>query len=157
MSVIKLTRKDIDEIEGMLLYQLGARDWDDSPVKRAVENSGVFAQKATFSVRAGLGIDEVKSGELARHVLLRLVWYLWVANKTAFALQYRKEPGFFDDAEDGETPEKICTAKQLLDSLSNLSYNLYTNDGHCFLGGEWSDLFEGIINGLRAKIVKASE
>ena len=88
----------------------------------------------------------------------RAIWYGHVANLTAYNLQY----------EETETPDydfKTVLSKndsrRKYMSLSSLLYNIYTNDGNCFLQQKWIDVLETIIdrtkNGEHTRWNKALE
>ncbi|QDP67603.1 MAG: hypothetical protein GOVbin568_42 [Prokaryotic dsDNA virus sp.] len=66
----------------------------------------------------------------------RAIWYGYVANLTAYNLQYRenipidyKTEDVFDECED---------------RIGSLLYNIYTNDGNCFLEDRWVAVLKDI-------------
>jgi len=135
MSVIKFGEKEINEIEGMVKFQI-----DRNPsMKSTVIHSDIYSKKFIWEMQLKKTADEDK---VINEVISRLFWYLWVANKTAFALQYEEEPGFFTDATESKVSPKPCTLKQLREKIRSLNYNLFTNDGHYFVSEEWYELFQ---------------
>jgi len=151
MSVIKFAEKEINEIEGMVKFQIES----NTSIKGIVIHSDIYAKKYQWERPISKGfVDEDK---LINEVIGRLFWYLWIANKTAFALQYEEEPGFFVNATESKVSPKSCTLKQLREKIGSLSYNLFTNDGHYFVSEEWYELFEDIIAGINSQIVYALE
>lgn len=151
MSVIKFSEKEINEIEGMVKFQIER----NSSMKGTVIHSNIYAKNYQWERPISKGfVDEDK---LINEVIGRLFWYLWIANKTAFALQYEEEPGFFIDTTESKVSPKSCTLKQLREKIGSLSYNLFTNDGHYFVSEEWYELFSDIISDIDSQIVYALE
>tara|TARA_Y100001938_G_scaffold147136_1_gene227673 strand:+ start:44 stop:496 length:453 start_codon:yes stop_codon:yes gene_type:complete len=70
----------------------------------------------------------------------RALWYGYVANKTAYELQYRENIDIDFDSEDDKTKE--MTDKDIADELGSLLYNIYTNDGNCFLQDDWVNVID---------------
>jgi len=71
----------------------------------------------------------------------RLLWYMSVANKVAYTLQYQENvPIISPDIEEAEEYDM----KEACSSFGGLWYNCHTNDGNLFLGKKWSDLVEKI-------------
>lgn len=94
--------------------------------------------------------------EKPEHFIGRCLWYCWVANKTAYELQYRENitiPWSDEDTkfEDVEWDEQVSLC-------SSLQYNIFTNDGNYFLADIWVEGLKEIIEILeeRNKIVNAS-
>ena len=151
MSVIKFGQKEIDEIEGMVKFQIER----NTSMKGIVIHSDIYAKKYLWERPLSKGfVDEDK---LINEVIGRLFWYLWVANKTAFALQYEEEPGFFIDVIESKVSPKPCMLKELRGKIRSLNYNLFTNDGHYFVAEEWYELFDDIIEGIDSQMVYAFE
>ena len=150
MSVIKFGEKEINEIEGMVKFQIER----NSSMKSTVIHSDIYKNKFIWEMQLKKIADEDK---VINDVISRLFWYLWIANKTAFALQYEEEPGFFVDATESKVSPKPCTLKELRGKIRSLNYNLFTNDGHYFVSEEWFELFDDIISGIDSQIVNALE
>lgn len=68
----------------------------------------------------------------------RCLWYSWVANKTAYELQYRQNTDIPWDHDEDEVMTAIDYEEQL-SLLSSLQYNIYTNDGNCFIADVWKN------------------
>jgi len=69
----------------------------------------------------------------------RMFWYLYVANRTAFNIQYSENSPF-------EYDEKIATPvlsklsyKDIEIELGSIDYNTFTNSGTCFIDEGWMD------------------
>ena len=77
----------------------------------------------------------------------RAIWYGHVANITAYNLQYKENltPDY-----DFDKKEWIL-AEDLVSELKSLMYNIYTNDGNCFLQQKWIDILQTIIDRDKAK------
>jgi len=59
----------------------------------------------------------------------RAIWYGYVANLTAYNLQYRENIPIDYETED--------VFDECEDRIGSLIYNIYTNDGNCFLEDRW--------------------
>ena len=70
----------------------------------------------------------------------RLFWYMYVANRVAYSLQYQRNEDIF-------TPE-VTAEKYTLDEakqkFGSFMYNIYTNNGTVFLSEDWLGLAEDI-------------
>lgn len=82
----------------------------------------------------------------------RLLWYVRVANKVAFSLQYREEVAFFDeddsDIEWVETSGVVASLTETISALRHIRYNLCTNDGRVFLPEAWGKALDLIESSL---------
>lgn len=150
MSVIRFTEKEIDGIEGMVKFQIE----HNSSIKSAVIHSDIYAKKYLWEIQINKIADENK---IINEVIGRLFWYLWIANKTAYALQYEDEPGFFIDTKGSKVLPVSGTLKLLRDKIGSLNYNLFTNDGHYFVAEEWYQLFEAVIHAIDREIIYMAE
>jgi hypothetical protein len=72
----------------------------------------------------------------------RAIWYAYVANVTAYNLQYEENVEI--DFDFDSVLKKNDSRREYM-SLSSLMYNIYTNDGNCFLQQKWIDLINGIM------------
>jgi len=142
MSVIAKEKKEIEVI---------IKSMQESPVvHRALDYSKDFSHYQLRAFRKPTNTEELDN--FKRDYLGRLAWYLWVANKTAYALQYREEPGFFDESLDSEKAKPIHKEKDLLIELESLDYNIFTNDGNKFIADEWYKPFQKIIETLKHEV-----
>ena len=73
----------------------------------------------------------------------RLMWYLYVANGTAYSLQYQEDVQIFSKevAADKYKPMAFDDAAA---GYASLIYNIFTNDGNYFLGEPWYSYAEKI-------------
>lgn len=66
----------------------------------------------------------------------RLMWYLYVANGTAYSLQYQEEVQIFSK-EVAADKYKPMAFEDAAAAYHSLLYNIVTNDGNYFLGEPW--------------------
>jgi len=78
-------------------------------------------------------------------VIGRLLWYMYVANRVAYSLQYQENLKIFED----ELPAKKFTDTEAADKFGSFMYNIYTNNGTVFLSKEWLGLAEDISEALK--------
>jgi len=73
----------------------------------------------------------------------RVMWYLYVANVTAYSLQYQEQTPIFtkEVAADKYKPMAFDDAAA---GYASLMYNIFTNDGNYFLGEPWYSYAEKI-------------
>ena len=155
MSVIRFSKEEMERLGGMLSYMFSYGGNYD-PVKGTIQRSDVFNGKLVFTARfKEKSINEL-SEKVAAEVLGRLVWYCWVANKTAFALQYQEEPGLFDEGYLDVDVEKTvsCDLKKMIRELEHLLYNMVTNDGHIFISSDWLELLRDIITAAKSALIR---
>ena len=85
----------------------------------------------------------------------RAIWYGYVANLTAYNLQYRENIPIDYETEDLLTDTEdyyyIKDEKDGYDALCSLLYNIYTNDGNCFLEDRWVKVLNDIKDRLKPK------
>ena len=69
-------------------------------------------------------------------LIRRTLWYLYIANRVAFSVQYKLEPEFFNEQYKKLLNKKIegYPLKEAMSEFGSLMYNIYTNDGNVFLG-----------------------
>ena len=79
--------------------------------------------------------------ESAEDFIGRAVWYGYIANITAFNVQYRENEQINFNMESDEKFENFQDAIQLLGSLL---YNVSTNDGNIFLMDDWYNALTSI-------------
>tara|TARA_R110000824_G_scaffold267719_1_gene456528 strand:+ start:347 stop:769 length:423 start_codon:yes stop_codon:yes gene_type:complete len=82
----------------------------------------------------------------------RAIWYGYVANITAFNLQYQENVELDYDF---ETVLAKNDSRREYMSLGSLMYNIYTNDGNCFLQQKWIERIEIIIDREKRKLEDA--
>ena len=66
----------------------------------------------------------------------RLMWYLYVANVTAYSLQYQEQTPIFTK-EVAADKYKFMAFDDAAAGYASLIYNIFTNDGNYFLGEPW--------------------
>ena len=79
--------------------------------------------------------------ESAEDFIGRAVWYAYIANITAFNVQYKENEQINFNMESDEKFENFQDAIQLLGSLL---YNVSTNDGNIFLMDDWYNALTSI-------------
>jgi hypothetical protein len=79
--------------------------------------------------------------ESAENFIGRAVWYGYIANVTAYNVQYRENEQIDFNMESEEKFEIFQDAIQLLGSLL---YNVATNDGNIFLMDDWYNVLTSI-------------
>lgn len=148
MSVMLKEKNEVAEIEAGLRY------WalQEGKIRDAVLGSAIYKQKYDWAVK--VGSKDVGDG-VVHEVVARMIWYLWIGNKTAHALQYREEPCFWD----GKTKKEIDESEDvvvhkvelepLAEECGHLNYNIFTNDGHYFVAKEWKELWDAILEVLK--------
>ena len=73
--------------------------------------------------------------------IARAVWYAYIANTTAYNVQYQENEKIdFDFV----TNADLDFLHEGISSLGSLIYNCYTNDGNCFLQDKWMDVLGAI-------------
>ena len=89
--------------------------------------------------------------EEVSYFIARAVYYGYVANRTAYNVQYREnEPLSFEL----EGEEDFDTLGEAVYLLSSLVYNCYTNDGNCFLQDAWMNVLQKINKTFEAEAKK---
>jgi len=73
----------------------------------------------------------------------RLMWYLYVANGTAYSLQYQEEVQIFSKEVAADKYEPMAFDEAAA-GYGGLMYNIFTNDGNYFLGEPWYSYAEAI-------------
>ena len=102
----------------------------------------------------------LRSPEQVEETIDRLLWYCFQANQLAYALQY---PDAKDEVQIADWIDEIkpdLPTRKTIDIMhetSNLRYNLYTNNGNCFLGQDWHDLLDRVIETLKDEIIRLYE
>ena len=94
-----------------------------------------------LSTVKGLKIAEERSQfESPADVLARAIWYGYIANVTAFNVQYRENININFEME--ETDETFDSLDEAISTLGSLLYNIATNDGNIFLEEKWSNVLD---------------
>ncbi len=102
----------------------------------------------------------LRSPEQVEETIDRLLWYCFQANQLAFALQYPDAKNETQIADWNEEIKPDISHRKTIDVLGdikNLRYNLYTNNGNCFLGQDWHDLLDRVIDALKDEIIRLYE
>jgi hypothetical protein len=101
----------------------------------------------------------LRSPEQVEETIDRLLWYCFQANQLAYALQYpdAKDEVQIADWKDEIKPDIARKTIDVMHEMSNLRYNLYTNNGNCFLGRDWHDLLDRVIETLKDEIIRLYE
>ena len=97
-------------------------------------------------------LEFVKSTELSKErskysyedpslTLARAVWYGYIANITAYNLQYQRNEQINYDL---ESDEYFKCFQEGINTLRSVNYNIATNDGNIFLEDRWSKLLRDI-------------
>lgn len=81
------------------------------------------------------------SAESIETFISRALWYGYIANKTAYELQYQENIDInFNSASSSMIKE--MNEQDISDKLGSLLYNIYTNDGNCFLQDDWVNVID---------------
>ena len=70
----------------------------------------------------------------------RLFWYMYVANRVAYSLQYQRNEDIFTP----EVSAEKYTLEEAKQKFGSFMYNIYTNNGTVFLSEDWLGLAEDI-------------
>tara|TARA_R110001592_G_scaffold253005_1_gene515848 strand:+ start:507 stop:926 length:420 start_codon:yes stop_codon:yes gene_type:complete len=123
MSVMLLEYKEIANMSENII-----KDLSENPelVKELEETKFFTERNKGFSKTS---IDEF---------IGRAIWYGFIANKTAYELQYQENTNI-DFKE--PLPKFInYNNEDINNSLGSLLYNIYTNDGNCFIQDDWLNI-----------------
>ena len=80
----------------------------------------------------------------------RMLWYMYVANRTAYNLQY-KENEKIEFVEEDIVVEDDVDFKWAVDTLGSLNYNCHTNEGNYFIADGWLDTAEKLLKLFRER------
>lgn len=123
MSVILKSEKEISKIYNTL-----------SKNKEVQE----FASELDFFKKRNKYAAESKENFIAR-----AVWYGYIANVTAYNVQYQDNQQINFNIECEDVFESLSDA---IDALGSLLYNVATNDGNIFLMDDWYNVLSKINN-----------
>ena len=84
----------------------------------------------------------------------RAIWYSYVANTTAYNLQYRENEPIDYDFNSEDDYDFVHEAVYM---LGRVIYNCYTNDGNCFLQDKWMKVIKAIYTAFEAEIPREEE
>jgi|TARA_R110000737_G_C14596101_1_gene488338 hypothetical protein len=98
-------------------------------------------------------IMELDNGLAMNEDEKRAIWYAYVGNITCYNLQYEENVEI--DFDWKSQVDFIMDKHIALSELKSLRYNIYTNDGNCFVQQKWIDLMEGVINRFEDKKTEA--
>ena len=118
MSVMLLSKKELTKLSNTLS--------NSKEVKEFVESIG----KGLFS--------DYETEE----TIQRAVWYGYIANVTAFNVQYKEN--YAIDYSDSNDVSEFDTMQDAMYELSGLIYNVYTNAGNYFLNTDYLNLLIAI-------------
>jgi hypothetical protein len=75
----------------------------------------------------------------------RAIWYGYIANVTAFNVQYQENIQIdFKDETEAQFDNQNDKDEFLAGSIGSLLYNVYTNAGNCFLADKWVKELENL-------------
>lgn len=136
MSVILFNEDEVDRLTSGLL--------DCETVLSGLDFSPEYAiwEKRELQFEPKKPILDIK-----KEFIRRIMWYVYVANKTAYSLQYQENPDYFN-GRNGEPQPLSIKITELWTAIHSLNYNLYTNDGNKFIEEKWYKPFELIIKRL---------
>ena len=80
----------------------------------------------------------------------RMLWYMYVANRTAYNLQYKENEKIEFVEEDIEVEDDV-DFKWAVDTLGSLNYNCHTNEGNYFIADGWLDTAEKLLKLFRER------
>lgn len=83
------------------------------------------------------------AAESKENFVARAVWYGYIANVTAYNVQYQDNQQINFNIECEEEFDNLSDA---IDSLGSLLYNVATNDGNVFLMDDWYNVLSKINN-----------
>lgn len=83
------------------------------------------------------------SAESKENFVARAVWYGYIANVTAYNVQYQENQQINFNIECEEEFDNLSDA---IDALGSLLYNIATNDGNVFLMDDWYNVLSKINN-----------
>lgn len=119
MSVQLFTENEISKLTNTLTA--------NENILSFVETTEIFQSRKKYSF------------EDARETLGRAIWYGYVANRTAYNLQYQRNEQIDFDY---ESDDHFENSNDAIYSLGSLLYNITTNDGNVFLADEWVNLLK---------------
>lgn len=83
------------------------------------------------------------AAESKENFIARAVWYGYIANVTAYNVQYQDNQQINFNIECEDVFESLSEA---IDALGSLLYNVATNDGNIFLMDDWYNVLSKINN-----------
>lgn len=137
MSVCFYSKDEMANYEGMVLGS-----------KRAIE---FFENNAFIKDRIKFVLDYNKETNFETEMkenISRMFWYLLVANRIAYSLQYQENPDFFNEEYSLVKPVYVKNEK-IVSKLESIDYNLATNDGNVFIEMKWHVCFLNLIEFLK--------
>ena len=151
MSVMIKEYEVVDKvIEAGLLYEAFQ---EGSEIGDVIKNSEIYKANKEWDRKTGL--KQTEQGAL-REVVGRMLWYVCVANRVAYGLQYQENPDFYEgktrEELKKEAPElevKKVDLVKVNEEARHLNYNMYTNDGNYFLAKEYKDLWDALLGALK--------
>lgn len=127
MSVSLINRTDLNKAMNTISKNLD--------IQYFVKQSDFFEEYNKF------GVETVET------FIGRALWYGYIANITAWNVQYEENEQIdFSDFSDDLEFENLQEAISILDGLV---YNIFTNNGTCFLQQKWLNLLDNIIKNFQ--------
>tara|TARA_R110002012_G_scaffold22121_1_gene77076 strand:- start:6874 stop:7260 length:387 start_codon:yes stop_codon:yes gene_type:complete len=120
MSVMNLSKQELTKLSNTL-----------SNSKEVIQ----FVKESEKGLFSGCGTQET---------IERAIWYGYIANVTAFNVQYKQNCNIDYSKSDDNT--EFDSMDDAMSVLSSLIYNVFTNDGNFFLNTDYLDLLKAIID-----------
>lgn len=139
MSVMTIDLKEFAGVASTILYVPEYHDLFYSLRERAFHNE---AFKPT--------------SEQTKISILAFVERLYIANNLAFSIQYPDSDTItIERLTEKDLQGALMHDHQFLETLESIHYNLYTNEGRCFLGREDEERLERYINHVKDRILRS--
>ena len=147
MSVMLKTIEEVNQISNYVETQINKKD------KNKILDRKLACDKIIEIVELSPHYKKRKSNmsmETPEDYFGRMVWYLYVANVTAYNLQYKQNISidFSEGLPFDVAPNKITKTDELVSEMRSLLYNIFTNDGNVFVEDGWVATFTNVIKFL---------
>tara|TARA_R110002110_G_scaffold83540_12_gene216833 strand:+ start:644 stop:1081 length:438 start_codon:yes stop_codon:yes gene_type:complete len=143
MSVSKFSYKEIEEISNNIENYINDGYFDDL-VEDVLETK--IAEKKFFP-------PNTDNNEKAIELIQRGLWYGYIANKTAWEMQYQENTDIDFKAEEVKKEDaEVLDLEYIKAEVSSLIYNIYTNDGNCFLQDDWVEVIKTVEKNINDRI-----
>lgn len=155
MSVVLIPVEDFELIYVRMLFHIENHTPLGSAILAAVtDNEHGAACVADLLEAATLNGKELSTVAAITQTISRTLWYMTVANRTAYAIQYHTPPDF--EAADFEAAAPRVTKAMEVDTamiaqlMRQANYHSATNAGTRFLADKWFGLFEALQRTIEA-------
>ena len=142
MSVMLFEREKIQKLSAMV-------DFHAETLEQGITHTEAFkhllSERIVFSDNTQTAAQIYDAAK--KEAVGRTIWYNYIANVTAYNVQYRENAPILYDLED--VPPQYCTKSDLASELSHLSYNTFTNDGNYFVADRYKDALDTMIEILK--------